>query len=244
MKAYIRRYWPHALCIALLPSLNGCLLLPVAAVGLGGVKLVQMSMKSTFEVTFDPPSIENKNGLAGINRIALWPESKGQASAFNQGEALVSAAMLSEHLSSSVDTVTARAVLQVLASNSMPLSLQDLTGKERLEACKLICDRTGADAVVCASPPDMKVDSRFFSLKRSSRTYGSDIQVYSRAKDDVVWRDLLVVTVKQGSTEPSATDIEQAVAAALGDRLLELTGKKAVPEPVGVTNAPAPQKIP
>ena len=82
--------------------------------------------------------------------------------------------------------------------------------------------------VVCSSPPDMKVDSRYFTFRRATRTYAADLQAYSRAKDDFVWEDMVIVTVKQGSTLPSNADIERGVAEAVSNKLLELTGKKSV----------------
>ena len=239
MKNWICRYGVIVGCLTILPFLSGCILVPVAAVGFGATKLVQMNMKTTFQVTFDTPRIEDRNALAGASRIALWPESRGPDSAFGQGETLVSAPMLSERLSGSLDTVTSRMVLQVLQSNSIPASLQDLTHRERLDACKILCDRTGADAVVCSSPPDMKVDSRYFTFKRATRTYAADLQAYSRAKDDFVWEDMVTVTVKQGSTLPSNTDIEHGVAEAVAGKLLELTGKKSVTPVNAGTNSPA-----
>jgi len=69
--------------LAAMPFLNGCLLLPVAAVGFGGVKMVQALSKSTYEVHLDTPTIEDTNALAMVNSIALWPEVKGQTATGN-----------------------------------------------------------------------------------------------------------------------------------------------------------------
>jgi hypothetical protein len=91
-----------------------------------------------------------------------------------------------------------------------------------------IAEKTGADAVLCSPPTDMKVDSRFFTFKRSSRTYDTQIQIFARETNDFVWRDIVVLVVKQGSTMPSDQDIEKDVADKLSDNLLEIMGRKPV----------------
>ena len=123
-------------CGASLPFLTGCILLPVVAVGFGGVKAVQALSKSTTEVHFDTPSIEDTNALAGINKLALWPEAKGSG----QGYTLVSVPLVAERLSDKLDVVSSLTVLQVMQSNSIPPAFADMTTKEQREACNLIAE--------------------------------------------------------------------------------------------------------
>ena len=183
---------------------------------------MQALSKSTTEVHFETPSIEGTNALAGINKLAFWPETKEPGS----GYTLVSIPLVAERLSDKLDVVSSLTVLQVMQSNSIPTAFADITAKEQKEACGLITEKTGADAVLCCSPSDMKVDSRFFTFKRSSRTYDTQIQIFAKGTNDFVWRDVVVLVVKQGSTMPSDQDIAKYVTAKLSDKLLEIMGKK------------------
>jgi hypothetical protein len=100
--------------------------------------------------------------------------------------------------------------------------------KEKLHTFNVVAEQTGADAVLCASPADMKDDSRFFSFKRSSEVFTAQVQIYSKAKGDFVWQDNVMVIWKKGSSLPSNTEIEQSVANKLSERLLEIMGKQPV----------------
>lgn len=213
--------------MSLVPLLSGCLLLPVAALGFGGVKAFQALSKSSYEVHLDTPSVEDTNALTQIHSMALWPEAKGQPAA-GQGCILVANAPLAEQLTkdSKLEVISPTVVSQVLQTNNLPQSLDEMMLKEKLHAFSVVADKTGADAVLCTAPADMKDDSRFFSFKRSSETFTTQVQIYSNAKDDFVWQDNVIVIWKKGSTVPSNTEIEQSVAETLAKRILEITGNK------------------
>jgi hypothetical protein len=233
-----------AVCISIVPLLSGCILLPIAAVGYLGVKGVQAVSKSTYEVHLDTPTVEDTNALALVNSIALWPESKGRASSFGQGNALVADAPLADDLTkeSKLDVISPTTVVQVLQTNGLPQSTDEMTLKEKLHAFRVVAEKTGADAVLATAPADMKDDSRFFSFKRASETFTAQVQIYSKAKDDFVWQDNVIVVWKKGSTLPSDAEIQKSVAEALAKRILEITGK--VPVTTTNTNTPTPVKTP
>lgn len=228
-------------CMASMVFLTGCLLLPVAAVGFGGVKVVQALSKSTYEVHLDTPTVEDTNALASVNSIALWPEAKGQTAT---GKDMVSNPLLAEQLAKGgkMEIITPMSVTQVLRSNSLPQSLDEMMAKEKLQAFKVVCEQAGADALLCSSSSDMKDDSRFFTFKRASETFTAQVQLYSKAKDDFIWQDNVIVVWKKGSTLPSDAEIQKSVAEALAKQLLIITGKK--PAPVAGTNTVATAKTP
>lgn len=231
-------------CISVIPLLSGCILLPIAAVGYLGVKGVQAVSKSTYEVHLDTPTLEDTDALAQVNSIALWPESKGQASSFGQGNALVANAPLADDLTkeSKMDVISPTTVVQVLQTNGLPQSTDEMTLKEKLHTFSIIADKTGADAVLATAPADMKDDSRFFSFKRASETFTAQVQLYSKAKDDFIWQDNVIVIWKKGSTLPSDAEIQKSVAEALAKRILEITGK--IPMATNGTNVSTPVKTP
>lgn len=234
----LRRYGLLAICIASLPLLTGCIL-PFLAVGaFTAVKSVQTFAKSTYEVRLNNPTVEDTNALELVTKIALWPNLNGPPASFGQNDTLVSSSLLAELLmaSNQLDIVTPFTVSQVLESNSIPGTLQGLLPGEQLKICRLVADKTGADAVFYSMPPDTTMDTSYFSLKRASRTYAVNVELYSKATGDFVWANTAVVVIKQGSTMPSDADMQRSVAELLVKRLLKITGKTAPPQKD--TNAP------
>ena len=241
--SWLRRYGMLIVCTSLIPLLSGCILLPIAAVGFGGVKGFQALSKSSYEVHLDTPTVEDTNALAQINSIALWPEAK-RATATSQGNVLVANAPLAEQLTkdSKLEVISPTTVAQVLQTNNLPQSLDEMMLKEKLHTFSVVAEKTGADAILTTGPADMKDDSRFFTFKRSTDTFTAQVQIYSKAKDDFVWQDNVIVVWKKGSTLPSNTEISQSVTKALAKRILEITGK--IPVTTASTNAPTPVKTP
>lgn len=86
------------------------------------------------------------------------------------------------HLSPGTDG----APCELLATNSLPASLDEMMLKEKLHVFQVVSEKTGTDAVLTTTPADMKDDSRFFSFKQAADTFTAQVQIYSRAKDDFV----------------------------------------------------------
>jgi hypothetical protein len=100
-----------------------------------------------------------------------------------------------------------------------------MTRKEKLQTLSVVAEQSGADAVLVTTPADMRDDSRFFSFKRASETFTTQVQIFAKAKNDFAWQNHVIVIWKKGSTLPSDAEIEQSVAETLAKRILEITGK-------------------
>jgi hypothetical protein len=235
---WLCRRWTLIFATACLVTLTGCLAvipaIQVAGMASGGFaafKFGQGQMKSAVEVKFDTPEIDDKAALAGITNIAVWPAAKGQTVAGGQQPSF-SPAALAEQLSGTgkFAVVTPLVVAQALESNSLSQFAQDMTESEELQAFKLVCEKTGADAVLCSTPADMKANAKFFTVSRATTTYGTVIQIYSARTGGIVWRDAAAVAVKQGSTAPDHAEMEKSFVAELAKRILQATAKESAQE--------------
>jgi len=217
MNINLRRYGLLLVCGCVLIALNGCFVPLVAVGGFGAMKMVQGSMKSSFEVKFAAPTVENKDALAGIHVIAIWPNAVSQSST-----------LIAEKLEQSgkLKVVTPLEVGQVLQTNSIPRFMQDMTVEEKARVCQLVAEQTGADAVLYFSSASMRVDSRYFQFTRASNASDITAYIYSRQAKGIVWEDVVSIVVSQGSTLVSNTETEQAFANQVADKILSFAAQK------------------
>jgi hypothetical protein len=210
--------------VALLITLNGCLLLiPVVAGGLVAYKTGQNTTKGATRFTFEKPGIEDTNALAAIQSLAIWPA--------RQTAGLVSLSSLAEGLSGvhGLRIVTPMNVTETLESNSLPQATEEMTDEERTRMFRIVADKTDADAVFFVSPGVTATDLALLKVSRASTTESLALLIYSRQKNDVIWQDTMNVKME------GSQNVQSECTAELTKRILEITGRNVG----GGTNAPS-----
>jgi len=230
-KKHIQQCLITAGCAASLLALTGCVAAPLALAALGGYTVVKATdSKSKVKTTFGKPNIENTNALLSIQSMAIWPKANGQMSP-------ISDVSLAEELSQSnvLKVITPMIVMRILESNSLPHSVEEMTGNERLQVFKTVADKTDADAVFFSSLSDTKADYGGFAggmgLKSATATETVMLVIYSRQKNDVIWQDDMSVVRTSGAKSDGAAEAQHQCTAQLAKRILEITGKNASPVP-------------
>jgi len=226
MKIFLKRFGLHfllAACAVSLMVFTGCVAIPIAALGAGSYSIFKTTQsKGNAKIAFDRPSIEDTNALQGLQSLAIWPKAKKQTG-------LVSDVSLAEGLSGSFKIVTPMSVLQILESNSLPQSVEEMTGDERLRLFKAVADQTGADAVFLALFAGTKSSygniGSAVGIQSASSTDSVALLIFSRQKDALIWKDSMTVSVNLSLKSGGADEIQSECTAQVAKRILEITGR-------------------
>jgi hypothetical protein len=193
----------------------------VATGGFTVLKTAQNTTAGKNTITLEEPSIEDTNALLAIQKLAIWPAK--------QTVNLVSSASLAEGLSSPALTiVTPLNVMEILQSNSIPQSVEEMTGEERLQAFGRVAEKAKVDAVFFMSPSGSSSDYALFKLSRASTTQNLTLLIYSREKNEIVWQDVMSVKMEGGG------NLQNECTTRLTDHILEIMRKNTS----ATTNAP------
>ncbi|HEY5298408.1 MAG TPA: hypothetical protein VIK59_10830 [Verrucomicrobiae bacterium] len=207
-------------CALLLTILPGCLLLiPAAVGGYATIKAVQNTTKGSTKITFDKPSIEDHNVLIALQSFAIWPSGETAQ--------LISSSSLAEGLDNAHEfkITTPMRVTQLLASNSMPPMVEEMTGQERAETFSALAQKADVDAVIFTAPGAFTSDDALLKLTRASTTQGLTCFIYSRQKNVIIWQEVMNVKTSLGNGGFGSDAVQAECTQQLVKKILQATGK-------------------
>jgi hypothetical protein len=149
-----------------------------------------------------------------IRKLALWPSPPYSVS-------LLIVPDLADKLGK-IEVVSPATVGQILKSNLTSMAIAEMTTQEKFQAFKVVCDQTGADAVLVVNPINQQ-QSASYQNELNCMRYTTTPELFFAAKhSSILLTGVLDVKINSNVTSP---EVQQMFTAALARQILDLTTK-------------------
>ena len=206
-------------------NFTGCALAPMglpllsqaggALLSLGAVKdtaLRGMESKCNFIFGENEIAEQSTTPLNKVNNFAIWPESA------------VDVRMAQELASKKIflSVITPSKTSRILKKHDLSSSLKGMIESEKMEAFQIVCQASGAEALIFFKNKGHHTKKNTFSLKQAAHIFENQMFIYSAEADKVIYSALTTLTIGQGQNIPGSVELAEMLGPQLADKIAQL----------------------